>query len=65
MAANLLAAHLIRFKVQADGARLWAGAGVIALGALATYGVILSGSDQSASNMKRLEINGAPHRRDL
>ena len=46
MAANLLAAHLMRFKIQSSGTRLWAGAGVIALGILATYGVIMSGSNQ-------------------
>lgn len=46
MAANLLSAHLVRFKIQADGARLWSGVGVIALGILATFGVIKSGSNK-------------------
>ena len=46
MAVNLLAAHLMRFKIQSSGKRLWAGAGVIALGILATYGVIMSGSNK-------------------
>ncbi len=46
MAVNLLAAHLMRFKIQSSGTRLWAGAGVIALGILTTYGVIKSGSNK-------------------
>lgn len=41
---NLLAAHLVRFKVQAKGTRLWAGLAVIGLGVLVTAMVILSGS---------------------
>lgn len=46
MAVNLLLAHLIRFKVQSKGNRLLAGVGVIALGVLATLGVIMSGSNK-------------------
>ncbi len=46
MAVNLLAAHLIRFKIQSKGARLWGGVGVIALGLLAIIGVIQSGSNK-------------------
>ena len=42
---NLLAAHSVRFKVQTGGARLWAGIGVIALGTVATWLVIVSGSN--------------------
>ncbi|MCA9073053.1 MAG: hypothetical protein KDA84_29225, partial [Planctomycetaceae bacterium] len=60
MAVNLLAAHLIRFKVQAKGTRLWAGFGVIALGVLVTMAVISSGSNKADSNMKLLEISGTP-----
>ncbi len=45
MAANLLAAHCMRFKIQSKGTRLWSGVGVIFLGILATIGVISSGSN--------------------
>lgn len=44
MAVNLLAAHLVRFKVQARGTRLQAGLGVIALGCAVTAAVIRGGS---------------------
>lgn len=44
MALNLLAAHAVRFRAQARGARLWAGLGVIALGMLTTWLVIAGGS---------------------
>ena len=45
MAVNLLAAHLVRFKAQAKGARLLMGLGVIAAGCLVTAGVIIGGSE--------------------
>jgi hypothetical protein len=45
MMLNLFAAHTVRFKVQASGARLWGGLGVLALGALITTLVVLSGSN--------------------
>ncbi|MEX0677961.1 MAG: cytochrome c biogenesis protein CcsA [Pirellulales bacterium] len=44
MGVNLLAAHALRFKIQARGARLVAGLAVIALGALLTWVVVLGGS---------------------
>jgi ABC-type transport system involved in cytochrome c biogenesis permease subunit len=44
MAINLVAAHSLRFKIQAKAERLWAGVGIIALGAIATWMVIVSGS---------------------
>ena len=44
LGANLLAAHGLRFKVQAEGARLAAGLAVIALGAAMTWAVIVGGS---------------------
>jgi ABC-type transport system involved in cytochrome c biogenesis permease subunit len=44
---NLLAAHAVRFKVVAKGARLASGLAVIAVGILMTYLVIRSGSDQA------------------
>ncbi len=43
MAANLLAAHLLKFKVQAKGNRLAAGIVVTAIGCVATWMVIASG----------------------
>ena len=43
MSANLLAAHIIRFKKQARGARLGIGLLVIALGLVATWFVVVSG----------------------
>ena len=43
MAVNLLAAHLIRFKVQSRGTRMYAGIAVFAVGAWITYLVIQSG----------------------
>jgi hypothetical protein len=46
MLANLLAAHALRFKVQARGGRLWAGLAVVAAGAAMTWLVIGSGSNQ-------------------
>ncbi|HEY2252338.1 MAG TPA: hypothetical protein VGH74_14795, partial [Planctomycetaceae bacterium] len=45
MAINLLAAHLVRFKAQAKGSRLFLGLGVIGAGCLITAGVIISGSE--------------------
>ena len=44
MGVNLLAAHALRFKVQARGARLVAGLAVIALGVLLTWIVVVGGS---------------------
>ena len=44
MFLNLLAAHGIRFKAQAKGNRLWAGIGMIGLGVLTTWMVVVSGS---------------------
>ena len=44
MGINLLAAHALRFKIQARGARLLAGLAVIALGALLTWIFVLGGS---------------------
>ncbi len=46
MAINLLAAHLIRFKIQASGARLVAGTATIVLGMALTGVVIASGSNK-------------------
>ncbi len=43
MAVNLLAAHGIRFKIQAAGARLWSGVAVIAAGCLFLWLIIVAG----------------------
>lgn len=50
LAVNLLAAHGVRFKVAARGARLWLGWATIALGAAVTYGVIASGSNMAVES---------------
>ncbi len=44
MGINLLAAHALRFKVQARGPRLAVGLAVIAVGALLTWMVVVGGS---------------------
>ncbi|VAX40454.1 Putative cytochrome C-type biogenesis protein [hydrothermal vent metagenome] len=44
LALNLFSAHLVRFKAQARGTRLYAGLGVILLGIIVTALVIFSGS---------------------
>ena len=45
MSINLLAAHGLRFKPQAKSARLWTGIGVIGLGCVTTWMVVVSGSN--------------------
>ncbi|WP_437205424.1 cytochrome c biogenesis protein CcsA [Planctomicrobium sp. SH664] len=54
MLINLFAAHLVRFKVQAKGSRLFLGWGTIAFGALVTLGVISSGSSDEGLQAKPL-----------
>lgn len=54
MAVNLLAAHTLRFKTQAKGARLFAGLGVLVLGVLATWVVIDSGSSSDGMQTEPL-----------
>ncbi|MBW3542521.1 MAG: cytochrome c biogenesis protein CcsA [Planctomycetes bacterium] len=54
MALNLLAAHTLRFKLQARGERLYAGLGVIGIGALATWLVIASGSSAESFQSTKL-----------
>jgi len=46
MAANLLAAHSIRFTIVARGARLLAGLATIAIGVALTWQVVAGGSDK-------------------
>jgi ABC-type transport system involved in cytochrome c biogenesis permease subunit len=48
MLINLLAAHALRFKVQARDARLWGGLTVVALGVLLGWVVVNGGSDKEA-----------------
>lgn len=48
MLVNLLAAHALRFKTQATGARLWAGLAVIAVGVALTWLVVVGGSGKDA-----------------
>ncbi|MBL8814759.1 MAG: cytochrome c biogenesis protein CcsA [Planctomyces sp.] len=46
MLFNLLAAHFLKFRVQARGRQLWTGIGVIALGVIATTIVVITGNAQ-------------------
>src|SRR3972149_2858478 len=56
---NLFAAHVVRFKVAAEGARLWGGLAVIALGVLVTGLVIRSGThDTLGSELSPAFCNG-------
>ena len=55
MTVNLLAAHAIRFKVQASGNRLAAGLAVIAAGSALTVAVIMWGSMQSGREHQLLQ----------
>lgn len=50
MFVNLLAAHALRFTIQARGTRLWAGWGVLALGILST--AIVVSDDQGLSGLR-------------
>jgi ABC-type transport system involved in cytochrome c biogenesis permease subunit len=62
LATNLVAAHALRFKVAAQGARLWLGWLTIAIGAMITYGVIVSGNDVAVeSEMSASFANGLWH----
>lgn len=45
LAINLLSAHLIRFKVESHGAKLWAGFGAIGAGIAITWAVIAAGAN--------------------
>lgn len=55
MAVNLLAAHLVRFKIQAKGTRLLSGLGIIGLGAVVTWAVIAGGSGYGIEGMGVLD----------
>jgi ABC-type transport system involved in cytochrome c biogenesis permease subunit len=62
LAANLLAAHAVRFKVAAHGQRLWLGWATIALGVAITWGVIVSGSNSTVeSELSPGFVNGLWH----
>ncbi len=45
MAMNLVAAHLVRFKAAAKGARLWIGFVAIGLGCLVTWAIVVAGGN--------------------
>ncbi len=47
MLANLTTAHLMRFKVRVRGGRMAAGIGIIAVGALLTTAVVVTGNGQT------------------
>jgi ABC-type transport system involved in cytochrome c biogenesis permease subunit len=56
---NLLSAHAVRFKVAADGSRLWGGLTIVALGVLVTALVIRSGmNDTLESELSPAFSNG-------
>jgi ABC-type transport system involved in cytochrome c biogenesis permease subunit len=62
LATNLVAAHALRFKVAAHGPRLWLGWLTIAIGAMITYAVIVSGNDVAVeSEMSATFANGLWH----
>ena len=46
MAVNLLCAHILRFKIEAEGSRLLGGVATIAAGLVLTWATIASGSSQ-------------------
>ncbi|GMQ80255.1 MAG: cytochrome c biogenesis protein CcsA [Planctomycetia bacterium] len=50
MALNLLAAHSVRFKLQARGQRLAAGLATIGIGIVLTWFVIVSGANKDTSS---------------
>ena len=49
---NLTAAHLLRFKIQARGTRLWLGLAVLVAGGLLTWLVIASGHNKAGLQAK-------------
>jgi ABC-type transport system involved in cytochrome c biogenesis permease subunit len=55
MAINLVAAHGLRFKVQAKGNRLWGGLALIVVGILVTCLVIISGDNKDGMQSKYTE----------
>lgn len=55
MCVNLLAAHGLRFKVQAKGERRWGGIGALAVGALTTWLVVASGDDSQGMQASMTE----------
>ncbi|MGV3607966.1 MAG: cytochrome c biogenesis protein CcsA [Planctomycetaceae bacterium] len=54
MAVNLLAAHFWRFKIQGKGSRLWAGLGVIVVGAIFLSVVVLGGNGNATQAVQPL-----------
>ncbi len=54
MMLNLFAAHTVRFKVQAEGQRLYGGLGIIGVGVVLTALIVLAGSNSSGLQSKPL-----------
>ncbi len=50
MFVNLIAAHLLRFKIQSFGPRLWAGLGVIGAGSLIVFLIVSGNADKASLN---------------
>lgn len=59
MMLNLFAAHLVRFKLQASGARLWCGLGVIAVGILVTVAMVVGTSSSDGLQGKPIISSSA------
>ena len=49
---NLSAAHLLRFRLQADGLKLWAGAAIAVLGAFFTWAIVFNTTTETLLNNK-------------
>ena len=49
---NLSAAHLLRFRLQADGLKLWVGAAIAALGAFFTWAIVFNTTTETLLNNK-------------
>ena len=47
---NLSAAHLLRFRLQADGLKLWVGAAIAALGAFFTWAIVFNTTTETLLN---------------
>ncbi|MEX2169386.1 MAG: cytochrome c biogenesis protein CcsA [Pirellulales bacterium] len=59
LAANLLAAHALRFKVVATGKQLWIGLGLIVAGAIATWLAITSGTNDTVESELSATFNNS------
>lgn len=59
LAANLLAAHALRFKVVATGKQLWAGLGFVTAGLIVVWLVIASGTNNTVESQLSPSFNNA------